>query len=92
MNILAWVLSLCLLLFIMLEAVVLHKTTVCRQKAWLASFNLYVKTTLNQTKPFERSFQPGCRLYVLREHEQVTWQRLPGMKKHSFKLNLNGKL
>lgn len=92
MNFLAWLLGLTLLLILSLGAVDFFKASVCRQKAWLKGSELQTRTLLHRPPESDRAVDLGCRLYVVRKNQTITWQRLPNLKKHSFVLSLKGKL
>jgi hypothetical protein len=92
MNILAWLMSLSFLIYLMIQAVDFHKSTVCRQEAWLKSVELKTHSLLYQPKPYERDWHLGCRIHLYRSQESISWQRLPNLKKHDFILPLNGAL
>ncbi|MCM2350411.1 MAG: hypothetical protein NDI69_10355 [Bacteriovoracaceae bacterium] len=92
MNLISWVLGLSILIYLMLEAVAFHRATVCRQEAWLKSAELKTRSLLPNAKERERSFHLSCRLVLLRDKENITWQKLPGLRKHQFTLKLEGSL
>lgn len=92
MNALSWLLALSVMIYLMVEAVAFHKATVCRQEAWLKSTELKTRALLTNSKSTERGWHLGCRLYLSRQEEEITWQRLPGINKHSFNLKLTGAL
>ena len=92
MNFVAWPLGLGLLVIILSQAVVFHKATVCRQEAWLKSTELVTNGLISNPAPIKREWHLECRLHLIREHNSVSWQKLPGLKKISFKLSLKGHL
>ena len=92
MNLIAWLLSLSILILLMVEAVAFHKATVCRQEAWLKSTEMKTRTLLTEVKPHARDWHLGCRIHILRTQDQITWQSLPHLNKHDFTLPLKGKL
>ncbi len=92
MNALSWLLALSVLIYLMIEAVAFHKATICRQEAWLKSTELKTRTLLTNSKGNDRGWHLRCRLYLSRQEEEITWQRLPGTKKHTFNLKLTGVL
>jgi hypothetical protein len=92
MNIIAWILSLSILVVLMIQAVDFHKATVCRQKAWQKSTELLTRNFLSEPKPIERSWELGCRIHLVRNHDEVTWQRLPSLNAHKFVLPVKGSL
>ena len=92
MKILPSLLALSVLILLMLEAVAFHKATVCRQEAWLKSMELKTRSLLSEVKPYERLWHLNCRIHLLRNGDQVTWQRLPQLKKNHFQLDLRGSL
>ena len=92
MNLVAWILSLSILILLIAEGVDFHRATLCRQKAWLRSTELVTGKLLHNAKNHERSFDPGCKTIFLREKATVTWRRLPKVKSHQFLLELDGHL
>ena len=92
MNLLAWSLALGLLVSLMVQAVDFQRATVCRQEAWRMGLELKTRATLSNPKVLEREWHLGCRLHLLRDHESITWQRLPNIKSHQMEMPLKGKL
>lgn len=92
MNLIAWCLTLALMVTVMFEAVVFQRATVCRQKAWLKSTELQTGTLLYRPKEFAQSVDASCKLYVARKNGRVSWKRLPNLKSHEFSLPLRGKI
>lgn len=92
MNLIAWLVAISTLIALMIQAVAFHKATVCRQEAWLKSTELRTRALLYHPSPHERDWHLGCRLHLLRNLEEITWQRLPSLTKHDFKLDLAGEL
>lgn len=92
MNILAWMLSLSILIFLLIEAVAFHKATVCRQEAWLKSTELRTRVLLHRPKQKDRSLHLRCRLLVTRKNSEIRWQMLPSLKKNKFTISLDGSL
>jgi hypothetical protein len=92
LNLIAWVLALSLMVTVMIEAVVFHQATVCRQKAWLMGVELQTATLLHHPKEHSLGVDDGCKLYVVRKHNRISWKRLPNLKTHEFVLPLKGKL
>lgn len=92
MIIFSWLLSIALMTFIMIEALLFHKASVCRQDAWLKGTLLMTRTLLHSPASSEKLINPSCRLLVSRSDKEVHWQRLPSLKKHTFTLELKGKL
>jgi hypothetical protein len=92
LNLIAWVLALTLMVTVMIEAVVFHQATVCRQKAWLKGVELQTGTLLHRPKDQALGLDAGCKLYVVRKHQRISWKRLPNLKTHEFVLPLKGKL
>jgi len=92
MNLLAWIISLSILILLMTEAVDFHKATLCRQKAWLKSTELVTGRLLHNTPEQEQAFHPGCKISFFRNKEMVSWRRLPTPKSHQFQLKLDGRL
>lgn len=92
MNLIAWVLSLSILILLMVEAVDFHKSTLCRQEAWLRSTELTTRTLLFNAPEQERGFHLGCKTTFLREKALVTWKRITSSKSHRFLLELDGHL
>lgn len=92
MNLVSWLLAISTLIYLMIQAVSFHRATVCRQEAWLKSTELRTRALLFEPKPYERDWHLGCRIHILRNQEEITWQRLPNLNKHSFTIELNGEL
>lgn len=92
MNFLAWIVALSALISVLIQSVAFHRATVCRQKAWLKSTELLTRTLLTEERPFEKDGDLSCKLYLVRRQAQVTWQLLPSLKRHSFTLDVQGKL
>ena len=92
MNFLSWLLGLSVLIILVIKAVALHRVPVCRQEAWLKSTELVTRSLLSNPMPRARDWHLGCRIHLLREHNSITWQQLPTMKKHHFELELKGDL
>lgn len=92
MNLVSWLVAISTLLGLLIQAVTFHKATVCRQEAWLKSTELRTRALLFKPAPFERDWHLGCRIHLLRSQEEITWQRLPNLTKHEFKLDLTGEL
>lgn len=92
MNILAWALSLTLLVLLLIQAVEFQRSTVCRQEAWRKSLELKTKTLLFEPQSHEKDWHLVCRLYLTRKQDEISWQRLPGLANHRFDLTLDGNL
>lgn len=92
MNLIAWLLALSLMVTVMMEAVVFHQATVCRQKAWLKSTELITRTLLTKPKGHAHVVDFACKLTVVLKQKKVTWQHLPKLKTHQFQLPLQGHL
>ena len=92
MNLLAWSLSLSLLILLMIKAVDFQTSTVCRQNAWLKSTELKTRVLLHRPMDKEMSLDPKCRTFIRRTGKEVSWQRLPSFKRHEFHLKLKGKI
>lgn len=92
MNFLAWALAFTLMVIVMIEAVVFHQATVCRQKAWLKSTELQTSTLLYRPKEHAQLVDPGCQVYVVLKNKKVSWRRLPNLSRHAFNLPLSGKI
>lgn len=92
MNFLAWLLGLTILLSLSMGAVEFFRASVCRQKAWLKSTELKTRSLLHNPPQADFVMDAGCRLYVHRKDKDISWQRIPNLKKHSFKLPLKGSL
>jgi len=92
MNLIAWLLALSLMVTVMLQAVVFHQATVCRQKAWLKSTELMTRTLLTKPEGRTHAGDLACKLTVRLEQKKVTWRRLPQLKTHQFQLPLKGHL
>lgn len=92
MNFLSWLLALSVLVALLIQAVVFHKATVCRQEAWLRSTEMKTRSLLDNSGSKDRDWHLGCHLLIRRVQEEITWQRFPSLKKHSFSLELKGQL
>jgi len=92
MNLIAWLLSLTLMVILMVETVAFYQATVCRQKAWLKGTELITRNLLDRPLDYEQRADLVCKIYVTRIKKTVTWQRLPNPKKHQFRVDLMGKL
>lgn len=92
MNILSWMLSLGILVWLMTEAVSLHRANVCRQEAWLKSTELRTRALLHDPKDREKDWHLGCRLILFRDGTTITWRRLPSLTEHNFELDLGDSL
>ena len=92
MNLIAWLLALTLMVTVMMEAVIFHQVTVCRQKAWLKSTELMTRTLLTNPKNYAHAVDFACKLIVHLEQKKVTWRRLPQLTTHQFQLPLKGHL
>lgn len=92
MNILAWMMSLAILIYLMAEAVTFQRATVCRQEAWLKSTELRTRALLTSPPEKEKGWHMSCKLLLYRKKTLVTWRRLPSLMKKEFILELEGKL
>ncbi len=92
MNILSWMLSLAILIYLMVEAVAFHKATVCRQEAWLKSAELRTGALLYRPGNRARTWHLSCRMLITRKDSDIHWQKLPSLKRNHFKLSLDGSL
>ncbi|MBA2404248.1 MAG: hypothetical protein H0V66_05715 [Bdellovibrionales bacterium] len=92
MNFLAWLLALTIMVTVMIKAVDFHNASICRQKAWLKGTELQTGTLLYRPKDFAQSGDIGCKLYVVRRKQKVSWRLLPNLKQHAFNLPLTGKI
>ena len=92
MNLLAWPMAISILIYLMIQAVNFHRSTVCRQEAWLKSTELRTRTLLYKPSPFESDWHPRCRIHFIRSNKEINWHRLPLITKHPFTLDLKGKL
>jgi hypothetical protein len=92
MNLLVWVASLSILVTLLIQGVNFHRATVCRQEAWLKSTEVKTRSLLSKPNSRERDWHLSCRLHVLREHDRVSWERLPQTKAHRFELPIEGSL
>lgn len=92
MNFLAWLTCLGLIVLLALEAVNFSRASICRQKAWLKSTELITRTLLYNSPSAALFFDPVCKIHISRKNKEVSWRRLPLLKKHSFALKLYGKL
>ena len=90
MNLLSWVLSLSIFLSLFSKAVTFHKATVCRQKAWLKSTELFTRTLLTEKKDRERLIDLDCQLHVRRHKTIVDWIKIPSSKVNPFSLKFRG--
>lgn len=92
MNILAWMMSLALLVLLLAEAVTFQRATVCRQEAWLKSTELRTRALLTSPTEKEKGWHMSCKILLTREKTLVTWRKLPSLSKKKFILELEGKL
>jgi hypothetical protein len=92
MNLLAWSLSLSLLVLLLIKAVDFQNSTVCRQNAWLKGTELKTGLLLHRPMDKEVALDPKCRTIIKRHGKEVSWQRLPSFKRHEFHLKLKGKI
>jgi hypothetical protein len=92
MKFIPWLLALSVLIILTIEAVALHKATVCRQKAWLKTTELMTRLLLSNPPENDRTVDLNCRIMASRHQKTITWQRLPNLKKHPFSVDLKGRL
>lgn len=92
MNFLSWLLSLSVFVALLIQAVAFHRTTVCRQEAWLKSTEMKTRTLLHNPDTKDRDWHLSCRLLIVRNNDEITWKKLPSLKKHTFSLELKGRL
>ena len=92
MNLVSMLVAISTVIYLMIQAVSFHKATFCRQEAWLKSTELRTRALLYKPTPYERDWHLGCRIHLLRNQGQITWQRLPHLTKHQFNLDLTGDL
>jgi len=86
MNLLSTLLSLSFICFILTEAVLFHKSTVCRQKTWQMGVESITRTVLTAPAPKEHLMVPGCDSMLIRTAQDVRW------KTNKLHLELRGKL
>lgn len=92
MNLIAWVLSLSVLVWLMIQAVDFHRATICRQKAWLKSTELITRSKLSRSTSPESAVDLDCRLFLTRSQDKVLWRQGLSLKQHTFTLELVGDL
>lgn len=92
MFLLGLILSLSTFLTMTFKAVEFHKATVCRQDAWLKSFELKTETLLTDSRPQGIIFSKECKTIVSRQDQNVSWRKLPFSSSKAFVLDLKGKL
>ncbi len=90
MNILSWLLGITVLVTVVIESIMFHEATVCRQEAWRGSFILSTRLLLTDPQEKETLLSPRCRIFIKQHEGKVSWLR--DFKTHSFKLELKGKL
>jgi hypothetical protein len=91
MNAISWLLAISTLVLLMTKAMDFHQLNICRQEAWLKSTEFLTRSML--TKPTEnKEWHLRCQLQLIKANGQIFWQRLPSLKRHSFSVELNGKL
>lgn len=91
MNILSWLMGLSLMLFLFMEATLLHKSTVCRQKAWLLSTELLTSATLNAAPEGDKRWNINCKLMARRKKKEINWWRLKSInQQNKFEFDLPG--
>lgn len=86
MNLLGWIFGIGILLLLLAQAVVFHKSTVCRQKAWAKSFEVYSRSLIKSASSSEVQFIPHCQILVHRRGSLVRWNQ------NSFEMELKGSL
>lgn len=92
MKLVSTLLCLSLLIFTFIEAVALHRATVCRQKAWLRSTELLTASTLNSAASSQSSLDVACQISVNIEGRSVSWRKARTLKKNAFEVDLKGYL
>lgn len=92
MNFLSWLLALSVLFTLLIQAVDFHKATVCRQRAWLKSTEMSTRALLHEPALKDRDWHLSCRFVIVRDKDEITWRRLPSLNKHTFSLELKGRL
>lgn len=92
MNMISWLVALSVIILLLIETVAFQKASVCRQEAWLKSFEMKTRALLTEAKSHAREWHLGCRIHLYRNQDQITWQKLPHLKQHKFHLSLNGSL
>lgn len=92
MNILTWSLSVALVIALMSQAISFHKSTVCRQEAWLKSIELKTNALLSKPASREHKLIPKCKIHVIRNYSNITWNYPPSLKNIVFNLDLQGNL
>lgn len=92
MNILAWLMSLAILIFLLAEAVDFHKATVCRQEAWLKGTEMRTRALLSDAPEKDKDWHMGCKLFLQRKRAVITWRKLPSIFEKEFVLELEGAL
>jgi hypothetical protein len=92
MTFLSWLLAITVLIGLMVQTVAFHKSTVCRQEAWLRGTEMLTRALLTSPRVLERNWHLSCRIHLTRHNNLVKWQRLPHLKSHSFELDLKGSL
>ena len=92
MKIISWSLALGGLIFLLIEAVDLHRSTICRQEAWLKSTELKTRSLLSHPSQhlYQTDQHQGLRIFKL--GNKIFWQRKESKKIHLFDLELKGKL
>lgn len=92
MKILGQVMASLVMLLIVSRAINYHKLTVCRQKAWLKSFELESASRLNSPHFIKHRFESSCLIKVSKSGPSVLWFDAKNLKLHRFDLSLKGNL
>jgi hypothetical protein len=91
MNFFAWMLALFTLVGLTAQAVAFHKSTICRQQAWLKGLELRTQYLLTDSKEIDQQKLFACQLEIVRKKDLVLWKRAQG-DFHPLRIPLNGKL
>ncbi len=91
MMLLSWSMAIALLFSVLIQSLAFYRGTICRQKAWLISFELKTRSLLPNSKMSEESFHYGCRIMIKRTQE-VQWTELVNQRVHLFSLPIKGQL
>jgi hypothetical protein len=92
MNFLSWTLALLVLVLLLLKGAQFYRALVCRQEAWQMSFDLGSRYLFPNAGTTETSYHASCHLFITRKHKQVSWQKVPSLKRNIFDLELSGSL
>lgn len=92
MSALSWCLALGFLVTTLAKGVSFHQKTVCRQEAWLLSFDIETRRLFSKTKKDHSGWHTRCRLIARSTSEKTYWFEMNSIRQHEFTLPLKGTL